>query len=147
MGTLRTEARQMYVKGLSTPFTNCEYCGALLVWMELFNRDEVTVCFENARELHYLAAGSAVELKKATIDHIKPLRDGGTNQLINLAGACFDCNLEKDRILKTLCKICGKNLTGSDNKRTHKKCANRKGGVKGSGLKRFRRGKLVGRRK
>lgn len=39
----------------------------------------------------------AFEAKVATTDHVKPRRDGGTNDVENLVMACADCNKDRTR--------------------------------------------------
>lgn len=43
-----------------------------------------------------------------TIDHIRPLADGGTNDLSNLQVLCRDCNLKKNRKVSPYGKGLGK---------------------------------------
>lgn len=35
----------------------------------------------------------------ATTDHVRPLRDGGTNKYRNLVAACWNCNMERGRYI------------------------------------------------
>lgn len=44
--------------------------------------------------------GKPVKFKKMTVDHIKPLSQGGTNEFSNLQLACHSCNRLKNNFMK-----------------------------------------------
>lgn len=44
--------------------------------------------------------GSPVKFKKMTIDHKKPLSQGGTNEISNLQLACHSCNRLKNNFME-----------------------------------------------
>lgn len=44
--------------------------------------------------------GKPVKFKKMTVDHIKPLSQGGTNEFSNLQLACYSCNRLKNNFME-----------------------------------------------
>jgi 5-methylcytosine-specific restriction endonuclease McrA len=55
----------------------------LRLWADLFGNAKLGVCHWCKRKLHHT---------KATLEHITPQCDGGTNDMDNLAIACRTCN-------------------------------------------------------
>lgn len=65
-------------------------------------------CYLCKRAMRPKSPGVQPEGNDATIDHVKPLSQGGTNDKGNLKAACYRCNLKKDRQRSvTKCPRCG----------------------------------------
>lgn len=62
----------------------------------LFNLQKGRCCWCNKRcSLIIPPKGTLIPKNMATIEHIKPLSLGGTNQIDNLKMACYKCNSER----------------------------------------------------
>jgi 5-methylcytosine-specific restriction endonuclease McrA len=70
------------------------------VWRALFAR-QAGVCFYCPKVLVQPPSGvTRIELREkewATIDHLRPLSDGGSNRIENMVLACVDCHQERHR--------------------------------------------------
>ncbi len=91
----------------------------------VFDRDNGK-CYLCGRDTVYLKLSVTTRrspMNRATLDHKVPLSKGGTNDLENLANACYRCNILKDKTKQKPkpCKGC-QLLVVSGNQRLCDKC-------------------------
>lgn len=119
---LREAAKKIYLKTLPSPFSYCALCGCRLVW---FLKLPDFVDFDVEKELVWFGGGRRrFSVKRGTVDHILPLAKGGSNQITNLAGLCFDCHRDKDAEVAGIrfCRKCYEPLDENDFRRIHTEC-------------------------
>lgn len=90
---LRKDARDKYTATLTTCFSSCEYCKITIIWWELV--DSNILLERTDRIVTILEDWIPIKYEAATIEHIISLKQGGSNLLENLSGACAPCNNEK----------------------------------------------------
>jgi len=120
---VRTQARQLYMQSLDSPFSYCGLCGEMLVWIQKFRNDEFIEMADYKTALIRLS-GNCQSVLVGTVDHIIKIADGGTNDLSNLAGLCVDCHRDKDQETKDgrYCRICLMPVKDTDFRRVHTNC-------------------------
>lgn len=74
----------------------CYYCKQRIVCHRSYDPDDIIVLDEWV----YLKKERQL-VKKASVEHIKPIFYGGTNRYDNLAAACVQCNQERSDIDRT----------------------------------------------
>lgn len=105
------KARRRLRKKLGkTSELSCEWCGASLYFRE-------NLPLPMVRESHhwfYLRQvdGEIIHVRKATVDHVVPMSEGGTDEYENLVPACQRCNANRNRKARLphnvyRCKGCG----------------------------------------
>jgi hypothetical protein len=102
----------------------CYYCGEPIVQVAILREQQIIrlTCYT----VSYRAFGKIVHKARiATIEHLKPRAEGGTNHDDNLRPACAECNSEKQREQMVRrspgqrrgCRRCGAKMTGKDRRR------------------------------
>jgi 5-methylcytosine-specific restriction endonuclease McrA len=95
----RWRGRRMFVNTLTSPFTQCHYCGQDLFWREKAADADIEIVWET-RKTVWVSRRDGVRLReyrKGTVDHVVPISQNGRNHVENLVGCCESCNLAKGR--------------------------------------------------
>ena len=90
----RRTARKLLPELVAAQDNKCCYCKQFIVVIrdipeELFDRREGPYAFFRSLE------GDLLFAKFATVEHLKPLAEGGSNRKDNLAASCIRCNQKR----------------------------------------------------
>lgn len=91
---IRQRARDTYLRDRKNPIDVCGYCGKKVVWRELLPPG-ARIIGRSATKLIWTYRKKTNAMRPATIEHIRPLSEGGGNLPSNLMAACFECNNER----------------------------------------------------
>ncbi len=127
---LRSQARKRLPKLLEEQNHKCKWCGKEIVqtisingrvgpWIVIY-KGENKLAIKSPNTVLFEYNQKIIRMPWATIDHIKPLSEGGKNEKCNLCAACTSCNNERSRIspTKSIVCFCGKKKA----RRRHEKC-------------------------
>ena len=91
---LREEARKYILPVLLDLFKNkCYWCGEPIELRRVV--DENHVIEEKHGVISYYKNGIPHIVRLASVDHVKPLSDGGNNKRNNLVPSCWFCNNDR----------------------------------------------------
>ena len=101
----------------------CELCGeAVRAVCLVRKRNRIEVTSTHIR--HWTRDGIRVD-RVATVEHLKPTAEGGTNELSNVVVACADCNRKRNSETlpkRTHCRFCGRAFEDVGRWRRSRKC-------------------------
>lgn len=113
----RRTARRYFSRrtSLTSHLSKCYWCGAKLVWMRMiplgyrvhFNAPKFRLTFQERD-------GGILTLRIASLDHVTPLSEGGSERLSNIVPACVPCNKDRAarKIVFYVCQRCGRPRRG-----------------------------------
>lgn len=94
----------------------CHWCGRLVI--RVADIAPWRIMAKPSRWVQFVSdSGDVLRAWVASVDHVKPLRDGGDNRFDNLVTACRDCNNRRTthkRQPKLVCRKCGVSKPDSD---------------------------------
>lgn len=110
----RNQSHATWFSTCRNPITECSWCGTKLVWHRLVEPGN-RILFDVAKShLTFLREGAIITLPIASLDHVIPLKDGGSAGLSNVVPSCIPCNTGRDRnpghVL--VCERCGTRKRG-----------------------------------
>lgn len=89
----RKQARAEYISTLESPFDTCGYCKKGILWHELMCPTKLIE--KGHRFIKWMNDGVACLTPAATIEHVVPLSEGGSNLPENTQASCWECNNER----------------------------------------------------
>lgn len=96
---LRKSARLQFLDKITGPFGKCHWCNITIVWLKRIPEDWMVVPIENQRARVCRGSKKIIEVYLlATIDHVVPLAQGGSNHPFNLVAACSPCNNRRGKL-------------------------------------------------
>lgn len=109
---MRDEARKLLRLELKRHDNACHWCSRSVISPRAV-RNRKNILKLTANTVTYRYGGEVFVKPRATVDHIKALSEGGTNQRENLTIACAACNRRRAEELKPVfpehaCQGCGK---------------------------------------
>lgn len=120
---LRLVARKRYKGSFEGFLSYCGLCGSPLFWPSKMARYDLYCKLDRFRSVVRTPNGLLTAFR-GTVDHIKRLSDGGSNNLSNLAGLCIPCHEFKDNVVgeQRYCGVCDEPLESTDFRRVHTEC-------------------------
>ena len=94
----RETARGYLTKLLVESRHCCHWCGEPLIEVETIPPSQIVRETDDWVEWQKRPTARINRRRKATIDHIKPISEGGTNYYYNLAASCGTCNRRRNKI-------------------------------------------------
>jgi len=89
----RKQARAEYTSSLTSPFDTCGYCRKGIMWHELMCPTKLIE--KGHRFIKWMNDGVVCSTPAATIEHVIPLSEGGSNLPENTQASCWECNNER----------------------------------------------------
>lgn len=124
---LRKKAQYHFWNNSFKQKSRCHWCKVEIVRLATL-RPESVIEIKNGTIRYIDETGAERVKEQATIDHVKPIYVGGTNDLRNMVASCVNCNtkraramdLKREKLPAAPCRNCGKRF--SSNRRYCRPC-------------------------
>ena len=97
---MRKAARRGLAKMVDEQDGKCFYCGQFIICRSQVDWEKVSGSTYAAVTMQVV--GEEVKIRWASVEHVRPLKDGGSNKKANLVAACVLCNLRRNRQPKAI---------------------------------------------